>query len=59
MKWKAESISFKIRYKTKMSTLTTFIQDSFESPSHNGEEKEINGIQLENKLLLFSDDMIL
>ena len=45
-----------------MSTLTTFIQHSFESPSHGREEKETKGIQIgkeEVKLSLFADIMIL
>ena len=44
-----------------MSTLTTLNQQSFGSPSHNREEKEIKGIQIrkEVKLSLFADDMIL
>ena len=37
---KAESISSKIRNKTRMPTLTTFIQHSFGSPNHNRDEKE-------------------
>ena len=44
-----------------MSTFNTIIQQSFGSPSHNREEKEIKGIQIrkEVKLSLFADDMIL
>ena len=45
-----------------MSTLTTFIQHNFRSPSYsNQRRKEINGIQIgkEFKLSLFADDMIL
>ena len=45
-----------------MSTLTTFIQHSFRSPSHAiKEEKEIKGIQIgkEVKLSLCADDMTL
>ena len=46
-----------------MSTLATFIQHNFGSPSHRiQEEKEIKGIQSgkeEVKLSLFADDMIL
>ena len=46
-----------------MSTLTTFIQHSFGSPSMEiRDEKEIKGIQTgkeEVKLSLFVDDMIL
>ena len=59
---KAESISSKIRKKTRTPTLTTFIQHSIGSPSHNREEEEIKGIKIgkeDVKLLLFTDDMIL
>ena len=45
-----------------MSTLTTFIQHSFESPSYgNQRKKEVEGIQTEKevKLSLFADDIIL
>ena len=43
-----------------MSTLATFTQHSFGSPSHNREENEIKGIQIgEVKLSLFPDDLIL
>ena len=54
---KNESISPKIRNKTRMPTLITFIQHSFGSPSHSSrEEKEIKRIQIgkEVKLLLFA-----
>ena len=48
---------------TRMSTLTSIIQDSFENPSYrNKREKEIKGIKIrkeEVQLSLFSDDMIL
>ena len=61
--WKSEIISSKIRNKTRLSTLTTIIQHSFESFSHsNQRKKEIKGIQIrkvEVKLSLFADDMIL
>ena len=44
---KTESISSKIRHKTRMSTLTTIIQHSFGSPSHgNQRRKRIKGIQI-------------
>ena len=59
---KIESISSKIRKKARMSTLTTTIQHSFGSPSHNSQRrKEIKGIQIgkEVKFSLFADDMIL
>ena len=45
-----------------MSSFTTIVQHSSESPSYNREEKEIKGIHIrkeEVKLLLFADDMIL
>ena len=45
-----------------MPTLTTTIQHSFGSPSHNSQRrKEIKGIQIgkEVKFSLFADDMIL
>ena len=57
-----ESISPKVRNKTRVSTLTTTVQHSFGSFSHSREEKEIKGIQIgkeEVKLSLFADDMIL
>ena len=43
-----------------LSTLTTFIQDSFGSISHS-KEKEVKGIQIEKevKLSLFADYIIL
>ena len=46
-----------------MSTLTTFIQHSFGSPTYsNQRRKEVKGIQIgkeEAKLSLFADDMVL
>ena len=45
-----------------MSTLTTFIQHSIGSTSHNRQTKEIKGIQIgreEVKLSLYADGMIL
>ena len=59
---KTETISFKIRNKTRLPTFTTIIQHSFGSFSHSREEKEIKGIPIgkeEVKLSLFADDMIL
>ena len=59
---KTESISSKIMNKTRIPTLTTFIQHCLGSPSHSGEEKETKGIQIgkeEVKLSLFADDIIL
>ena len=61
---KAESLPAKIWNKTRMSTLTTFIQHSIGSPSHSNQtnKKKIKGIQTgreEVKLSLYADDMIL
>ena len=59
---KIESISSKIRKKTRVPTLTTTIQHSFGSPRHSREEKEIKGIHIgkeEVKFSLFADDIIL
>ena len=45
-----------------MSTLTTTIQQSFESFSHSNQKRKRKGIQIgkeEVKLSLFADDMIL
>ena len=60
---KNESISPKVRNKTRVPTLTTTIQHSLGSFSHsNQRKKEIKGIQIgkeEVKLSLFADDMIL
>ena len=59
--WKTESISSKIRNKTRIPTLTTIIQHSFGSLSHSNQRRKIKGIQIgkEVKLSLFADDMIL
>ena len=61
--WKTESISSKIRNKTRIATLATFIQHSFGSTSHRFQRrKKVKGIQIgkkEVKLSLFADDMIL
>ena len=40
--WKAESISSKIRNKARMSTLTTFTQQSIESPTHSNQARKRN-----------------
>ena len=59
---KIESISSKIRKKTRVPTLTTTIQHSFGSPRHSREEKETKGIHIgkeEVKFSLFADDIIL
>ena len=39
---KAESLPAEIWNKTKMPTLTTFIQHSIGSPSHNSQTRKIN-----------------
>src|SRR5574341_1525245 len=58
-----ESISPKVRNKTRVPTFTITIQHSFGSFGHsNQSRKEIKGIQIgkeEVKLSLFADDMIL
>ena len=60
---KIETISSKIRNKTRFSTLTTIIQHSFGSFSHSNQGRKRNKrIQIgkeEVKLSLFADDMIL
>ena len=38
--WKAESSSSKIRSKTRMPALTTFIHHSFGSPSHSNQRRK-------------------
>ena len=63
-KWrKIESISSKIRNKTRVPTLSTTIQHSFQNPSHRNKRRKRNKrIQIgkeEVKLSLFTDDMIL
>ena len=58
-----ESISPKVRNKTRVPTVTTTIRHSFGSFGHsNQSRKEIKGIQIgkeEVKLSLFANDMIL
>ena len=59
---KIESISPKVRNKTRMPTLTTTIHLSFGSFSHRNQRRKRKGIQVgkeEAKLSLFADDMIL
>ena len=60
---KIETIYSKIRNKTRVPTLTTSIQNSTGSPSHNNQpEKEIKSIRIgkeQVKQSLFVDDMIL
>ena len=57
---KIESISSKMRNKTRVLTLTTTIQYSFASPATAiREEKEIKGIQIGKEVKLFADDMML
>ena len=58
--WKNESISSKIRNKTRVPTLTTIIQYRFGSPSHDKQSrkrKEIQIVKEEVKLSLFADDI--
>ena len=60
---KTESLPAKIWNKTRMSSLSTFIQHSIGSPSHNNQtNKRYKTIQIgreEVKLSLYADDMIL
>ena len=60
---KNESISPKIRNKTRVSTLTTIIQHSFGSPSYSNQRRKINKRNPDQKrrvkLSLFADDMVL
>ena len=59
---KIESISPKVRNKTRMPTLTTTIHLSFGSFSHRNQRRKRKGIRVgkeEAKLSLFADDMIL
>ena len=60
---KTKSIPSKIRNKTRVSTLTTVIQHSFEIPSYSNQRRkrnERNPVQKRRrKLSLFADDMIL
>ena len=49
--WKPESISSKIKNKTRMSTLTTIIQHSFGSPT-TAITEEIKGIQIGKEVKL-------
>ena len=56
------SISFTIRNKTRVPNLTTTIQHSFGSPSHNNQRRKRNKGNPDwkrSKLSLFADDMIL
>ena len=57
--WKAESTFPKIRKKTRMSTLTTFIQHSFASPSHSSQRRRyqktaVVAVQLPTRVQLFA-----
>ena len=60
---KIESISPKVRNKTRVPTFTITIQHSFGSFSHNSQRRKRNKRNLdwkeEVKLSLFADDMIL
>ena len=59
--WKAKSISSKIRDNIRKSTLTTFIQHSFGSPSHGNQRKwnKRNPDWKRRNLSLFADDMLI
>ena len=61
--WKIESISPKVRKKTRVPTFTATIQHSSGSFGHNNQSRKRNkGIHIgkeEVKLSLFADDMIL
>ena len=60
--WKIQSISPKVRNKTRVTTLTTIIQHSLGSSCHSNQSRKRNKIiQIgkEVKLSLFADDMIL
>ena len=60
---KNESISPKIRNKTRLSTFTTIIQHSFASLSYSNQRRKRNkrnsDQKRKSKLSLFADDMIL
>ena len=59
---KMESISFKVRNKTRVPTLTTTIQHNFGSFGHSNQSRKRNKRNpdwKEVKLSLFADDMIL
>ena len=59
---KTESFSSKIRNKTRVSSLTTFIQESTGSTSHSNQTRKKKDIQTDKKevkLLQFADDMTL
>ena len=58
---KTESISSKIRNKTRLPTLTTTIQHGFGNPSHSNQRKrnKRNPDWKRSKTLMFADDMIL
>ena len=55
--------AFKFRNKTKMPTITIFIQYSIRNPSHRNQTRKINkrypNGKEEIKLPLFTDDVIL
>ena len=54
---KAESLPTQICNKTRMPTLTPFIQHNIGSPSHN--DKQIKAIQIGRGKVVTADDMIL
>ena len=60
--WKIESISPKVKNKTRVPIFTTTTQHSFGSFGHSNQSRKRKGIQIgkeEIKLSLFADDMIL
>ena len=61
--WKIESISPKVRNRTRVPTLTTTIQQSFGSFGHSNQSRKRNkrnpDWKRRSKLSLFADDMIL
>ena len=60
--WKTESISSKIRNKTRMPALITIIQHSFRNPSHGKKRRKRNKRNpnwKRSKNILFANDMIL
>ena len=61
LQWqKIESLSSKIRNKTRVPTFTTTVQQSFGSFGHNNQSRKRNESRLEKKSnSLFADDMII
>ena len=59
---KAESISSKTRNKTRIFTLTIFMQHCFGNPSHSNQRRKRNIRNPDwkrSKMVTFADDMIL